>query len=319
MSEAFDSGVERTADIAVSAVTENPAEAAALTCGARLRAAREQRQLSHADVAQRLKYAARQVQALESGDYEALPGLTFQRGFVRGYARLVGLDANELVTLLEREVGRDNGPTTTQLQQIAYAPAILPAHAESTSAWPWMLGMLLAVVGIGGYTLYNREAPAPGVQSSASNAVSEIAPMGTPAVPTPTLSGANPDTQVERAIQLPKPIAEIVPPAAGTSGDTTAVIGPTAAGGSGAANKPVPGTSMIYLKFTGESWVEVREGNGNLAYAGTNGAGAEQWIDGQPPFDLVVGNARVVKLLYRGAEVKLEPYTKVTVARLQLK
>ena len=48
-------------------------------------------------------------------------------------------------------------------------------------------------------------------------------------------------------------------------------------------------------------------------------AGAEQWADGEPPFDLVIGNARDVKLFYRGAEVDLAPYIKVSVARLQLK
>ena len=79
------------------------------------------------------------------------------------------------------------------------------------------------------------------------------------------------------------------------------------------------GNGKIRLVFSGESWVEVRQGNGALVYSGTNIAGSEQWVDGEPPFDLVVGNSRVVKVTYRGADVNLEPFTKVTVARLQLK
>ena len=71
--------------------------------------------------------------------------------------------------------------------------------------------------------------------------------------------------------------------------------------------------------FGGESWTEIREAGGKVVFSRNNLGGTEQWADGQAPFDLVVGNARDVKLFYRGAEVDLSPYIKVSVARLQLK
>ncbi len=296
----------------------------ALTCGEQLKDAREQRGLSLTDVAQRLKYAARQVQALEEGRFEALPGLTFQRGFVRGYARLVGIDPNNLVLLLEREVGYGGGPTTTQLQQIAYAPATLPVRAEHTTAWPWILAMLLAVVGIGGYTLYTWEppigarqsalvvrgaAPAGQVEQRTQDAVAAAVQPAVPAIAsaaldsgaggvTASFGGAVSGNRSERPIPLPQPVADIVPP-----GDRA----PAVTGG------------KIRLRFSGESWVEVRQGNGTLVYSGLSSASTEQWVDGQAPFDLVIGNARAVKLQYRGADVNLEPYTKGPVAKVQLK
>ena len=73
------------------------------------------------------------------------------------------------------------------------------------------------------------------------------------------------------------------------------------------------------MRFSGESWVEVRQGNGTLVHSGLGAADTVQWVDGQPPFDLVIGNARVVKLQYRGSDVSLEPYTKGPVAKVQLK
>lgn len=296
----------------------------ALTCGEQLKAAREQRGLTLADVAQRLKYAARQVQALEEGRFDALPGLTLQRGFLRGYARLVGLDANNLVLLLECETGHDTGPTTTQLQQIAYAPATLPERSEHTTAWPWILAMLLAVVGIGGYTLYTWEPPigarapaaATGVATSAGQVGQHRQGAAAPATAQPATlanAGAASDTGVlnapagsgaaskasgELVIPLPRPVADIVPPGAGA----TATV-----------------SGKIRLRFSGESWVEVRQGDGTLVHSGLSASGAEQWVDGQAPFDLVIGNARVVKLQYRGADVNLEPYTKGPVAKVQLK
>ena len=82
---------------------------------------------------------------------------------------------------------------------------------------------------------------------------------------------------------------------------------------------PAPGQGKIRLVFSGESWTEIRETGGRVVFSRNNLAGSEQWADGQPPFELVVGNARDVRLFYRGAEVDMSPYIKVSVARLQLK
>lgn len=291
MSEVLEADAERAA----SAVP-----AATLSCGELLKAAREARGMSYSDVAQRLKYAPRQVQALEEGRFDALPGLTFQRGFIRGYAKLVGLDANELVSLLEVGAVRDGGPTTMQLQQIASLPATMPARTEGRSAWPWILGMILAVVGIGGYTLYEWEAPARLVKSTATVPAPPVA--GTPNPPV-----ASADT-ADRSVPMPQPSAD------------TGIPG---GGGLRSASPPVDGTARgsgkIHLAFTGASWVEVRQADGAVVFSGLNNAGMEQWIDGEAPFDLVIGDARSVKLVYRGNEINLEPYTKATVAKLQLK
>ena len=64
------------------------------SAGAELRAAREAAGLTIDAVAQQLKLAPRQVQALEDDDFAQLPGRTFVRGFLRNYARLLHLDAD---------------------------------------------------------------------------------------------------------------------------------------------------------------------------------------------------------------------------------
>jgi cytoskeleton protein RodZ len=314
-----------------------------LSAGARLKAAREGAGLSVGDVAQRLKYSARQVQALEDGATDALPSLTFQRGFVRGYAKLLGLDANELVASLESQSVADSGPNTLQLQQVAYTASAMPVAASNNAVWPWVFGMVLAVAGIGGYALYDWEAPkavkrdgattsgptepgssaSSGVQTGTPTYVGEQA--SSTAVQTPyagagaiapalgnsrvsaitAVSGVN----GERPIPLPQPTAEIVAPFAGT---TTVSSAPTTISASLTNGK-------LRLLFGAESWTEIRQANGDVVYSGVANRGAERWADGQPPFDLVIGNAKDVKLFYRGQEVDLAPYIKVAVARLQLK
>lgn len=282
--------IEAVEQVAAEMAPELPTEV--VSTGARLKAARERAGLSIADVAQRLKYSARQVQALEEGQGDVLPSLTFQRGFVRGYARLLGLDGNALVATLESQVTGDNGPNTFQLQQVAYTPSTMPATANNSAAWPWLLATLLAVVGIGGYTLYDWQGPSQTTQPSSvsANTVSANATESTVNFPT-----AIEPPMGERLIPLPLPMAEIVAP------------------------PPTQLSGKLRLVFEGESWTEVRQANGEVVYSGIGSQGMERWADGQPPFDLIIGNAKQVKLFYRGAEVDLTPYIKVSVARLQLK
>lgn len=266
---------------------EEPAPSPRTRVGAKLRAVREQQGLSIGDVAQRLKYAPRQVQALEEGRFEALPSLTFQRGFVRGYAKLLGIDGSALVVELEFDIGPDSGPSTEQLQQVAYTQPTLSSRPSGQSSWRWIFSMVIAIVAIGGYSLHEWEPPPPLRMSNVPAAPAAPDPASEPvrAADVPIL---------ERSVPMPTPLIEQRPESA-------------------------LGGGKLQFTFIGESWVEVRDAAGGVVLSGTFRSGAEQSADGQPPFDLTVGNARLVKLTYRGAEVDLVPYTKVSVARLQLK
>jgi cytoskeleton protein RodZ len=305
--------------------------------GAQLRAERERQGLAVSDVAQRLKYAPRQIEAIEADDYAALPGLTFVRGFVRGYAKLLGVDAAPLVAALERDAGQDGGPTTVQLQSVSPVRAQFPARGvRHASAWPWIIAIVLAVVGIGGYSVYQWEVPGslitpapPGAQApQAGPAVA--APAGTVAgsiqsdVSQTTDGGQSPALP---PLLPPAPAGERAPgegsgavafppqgdssPATPASGSISVVTTPSSTGAAVTQGR-------IRLVFRGESWTEIKEAGGRVVYSRKGMPGTEQWADGQPPFDLVVGNAPETRLFYRGNEVDLAPYIKGTVARLQL-
>src|SRR5690349_17173462 len=84
-------------------MTENAAGVAG-EVGAELARARQAAGLAVADVAQQLKFAPRQIEALEEGRYGDLPPGTFARGMVRAYARLVKLDPAPLVERIAAQV-----------------------------------------------------------------------------------------------------------------------------------------------------------------------------------------------------------------------
>ncbi|HNA05291.1 MAG TPA: helix-turn-helix transcriptional regulator, partial [Rhodocyclaceae bacterium] len=79
-------------------------ERADFSPGAALRSARVARGLSVEEVAHALKLAPRQIEAIEADAFDRLRGLTFARGFVRNYARHLGLDAEPLVAAIVSDV-----------------------------------------------------------------------------------------------------------------------------------------------------------------------------------------------------------------------
>jgi transcriptional regulator with XRE-family HTH domain len=68
-----------------------------------LRRTREARQMDLEDVEQALRIRRRYLQALEMGDYEALPGAIQARGFLRNYARFLGLPVDDALARYDAE------------------------------------------------------------------------------------------------------------------------------------------------------------------------------------------------------------------------
>ena len=84
---------------------------------------RERQGLSRLDVAQRLHMSAYQVEALESGDYQRLPKGTFLRGFVRNYAKLLGMPAESVLPLLSESMPGGKRPgIVVPTQNIRFDP-----------------------------------------------------------------------------------------------------------------------------------------------------------------------------------------------------
>ncbi|MEP6701489.1 MAG: helix-turn-helix domain-containing protein, partial [Betaproteobacteria bacterium] len=115
-----------------------------VSAGAQLRAYRENAQLTVDDVAHQLKLARRQVLAIENDEFDALPGPTFVRGFIRNYARLLRVDAAPLL-----EAGNLAPPASAPMERIAPTIGELPADSESQSSWTrWLIptGLVLVLI-----------------------------------------------------------------------------------------------------------------------------------------------------------------------------
>lgn len=79
-------------------------DAAPVTAGAKLRAARERKGLTLEQVASETRISRRHLEHLEAGDLSMMPGRTYVVGFARTYAKTVGLNQEEIVGLVREEL-----------------------------------------------------------------------------------------------------------------------------------------------------------------------------------------------------------------------
>ncbi|HEX2828729.1 MAG TPA: helix-turn-helix domain-containing protein, partial [Burkholderiales bacterium] len=111
--------------------------------GAMLAAAREELNLSVSDVARHLKLSPAQVEALEEGAYDRLPGRVFVRGFLRNYAKLLGIDPQPLLRTIEHEM-----PQPVPVEEAPPSTEVVIPRGES-ARWPVYVGFgALIIVGL---------------------------------------------------------------------------------------------------------------------------------------------------------------------------
>jgi cytoskeleton protein RodZ len=185
--------------------------------GALLRAAREVLGLSLDAVAQQLKLSVRQVRALEQGDYSALPGRTFVRGFVRNYARLLKLDPERVLDALPSGAAT---PTLETPALHATAPTMgeLPTAEATKARWTrWAIPVsLVAIVAVAAVYEWTRPAVASRPHTPAKEASVAVEAPKPPADKTETplpnpLHGGSPSPAQKEDAASSSP-AQVVPP-----------------------------------------------------------------------------------------------------------
>ena len=261
------------------------------TPGARLGRARVAQNLTTADVARRLKLSVWQIEALESGRHHQLPGPVFVRGFIRNYARMLKLDAHDLL-----HAAADNVPQAAP-QPDASLLRDTPYTSATFSSWQkYAIGAVVVVALLAVYEFYWNE-PEKEVRAP----VAEVAKA--PAPPSPQEVASPPSPQ----------------PAAKSSAASAVRESSTAASAVQTSGKPAaPGERELRFVFDEESWVEIRDRSDKTIFSQLNRAGSALRIAGMPPLTIVVGNSQGVKMTYAGKPVDLARHTKFDVARLTL-
>ena len=296
-----------------------------LGVGKALAEAREAQGLTLADVAQQLKFMPRQIESLEAERFELLPGPTIARGMVRTYARFLKIDPEPL---LQSMTGRVDAPDATP-QLAARFNQPVPFSDNGRRSTVLYLALSAAVLALAGGLLYQwrherqapalvASAPAPtpapkaGAKSKPPPAPEEKIAEPTPPAPEPVAPPPTPKpAPVAQPAPKPAPVKEPVPAREPAQPKVAAIDPP--------APKPAAGPNRLVLRFEQDAWAEVTDAAGRNLVSSLNLAGTERVVRGAPPFNLVIGNAQHVKVIYNNREIDLQPYVKVEVARFTIK
>ena len=280
--------------------------------GQELAAAREARGLELSDVAQQLKFAPRQLEALEQEQFEALPGATVTRGMVRNYARLLKLDPEPLV---QRIAGRFETPDANRLAARYHQPVPFSDGARrSTFVYLAMsLGVLLLVGGVA-YE-WHQERSAAAKSTTVAKARSVPAPREAKESPAPVAPVAAP---VQPAPAASPAIAAKVTTPEKTQDKPKTQDQPAMSAASTPVSQPGAGRHRLVVRTEGEAWIEIKDGSDRMLISSLNPPGSERVIRGKPPYSLVIGNASQVSITYDDRPVNLAPHTRQDVARFTL-
>lgn len=303
---------------------------------ARLRA---ERKLSVADVAQRLKYAVRQIEALEAEEFSRLPGTTFVRGMIRGYAKLLEIDPEPLLGSLDRRqipgaatvdlrAKRVPFPTGTKRRgtrvYAAFSVLVLALVAVFVYEWRWGGGLrgLPSLPEMVQAPAPAEPEPAAAEEAPAQPPVTRVAENPSAEKPAAEKLAAKPDipkaaTSLAKVHAAARPATTVAAaqPAAPVKDVKASATPPTAPVKDA---KAVTGQGRIFMAFADDAWVEIKDGEGKMLMAQLNPAGSSRVVLGHPPFSLVIGNAAAVRIVYNERAVDLVPYVKVEVARFNL-
>ncbi|HWZ44874.1 MAG TPA: RodZ domain-containing protein [Candidatus Saccharimonadales bacterium] len=170
--------------------------------GDRLRREREMRGITLEQISESTKIARRRLEALENEEFDLLPGGVFNRGFVRSYARYVGLDpeqavADYMTASHDQSATADQFPLEVQKNKPQKgAPVLNPQRS-----WlPIVLAVLALIAVIAGWRIWTHRNPArPVVPSAAAAAIQTATTQPTP--DGPGVSGSTPAPGLEPATQ----------------------------------------------------------------------------------------------------------------------
>jgi cytoskeleton protein RodZ len=239
--------------------------------GARLKRERERRGVTLDEIAMGTKIGTRFLHAIEEEHFELLPGGIFNKGFIRAYARHLGMDEEQAVTDYLAATG---ATAIKKLEGNDAATQPLPEKSSGSGAnLPWGLfavALLILALGFSIFGFYSREKLAKSQNSAPVKPASAAAEGQTAAVPTPI--AAQPESV---AVSSPGPSQRDV------------------------ANATSPSTFAVSIKTTDECWIAITA-DGKEVLQDTLLEGAQETITAEKDIVIRAGNVGALDFEFNG-------------------
>ncbi len=263
------------------------------TFGERLQREREMRGITLDDIAEATKIGTRMLRALEEEQFDRLPGGIFNKGFVRAYARYLGIDEEQAVADYQSAL-KQSEPITEPARPSPSEDRIevVDEEAESSRGWPVtaLLVLLLVALALGGGYWYNRRRVA-----QAESAITAPSPQAAVSSPAPSATEPAPPA----AAPANRPAKAATPPA-GTQNAPKLDKAPGLSAPAAAAPAPEkPSGFVLLVRAREDSWMSITADD-KVILDGTLSAAQERSVRAQREIVLKTGNAGGLDLSLNG-------------------
>ncbi|MCL4401823.1 MAG: DUF4115 domain-containing protein [Acidobacteria bacterium] len=263
--------------------------------GETLRRERLRQNLDLHQVARETKIGVRMLEAIEADDFEKLPGGVFAKSFVRQYARLLGLEEDELAAGVQRAIEPPSFETTGTAAPAPERDIPMPRVMEweagprysRHSALPALAMVVVVMLVCSAIYAWWQRSKQPATPA-------EVAATSAPAVPAPQ----PPPPQTEPAASVQQPQAQQAPPAEPAKPESQ----PPAQVEPAPAEAAVSGDVNVVLTAEEDTWVSARS-EGKLLYTGTLKPNESKNLTGNGEVRVVFGNAGGVTIKLNGKPV----------------
>ncbi|MCX8794394.1 cytoskeleton protein RodZ [Vibrio parahaemolyticus] len=301
-----------------------------IEAGTLLKNKRESLGMTQKQVADRLRLRVSVIEDIENNRFESQQVATFTRGYLRSYAKFVGLD--EKVVLVALEQTADVKPKEQEIEMQSFSRKTKhEKHNSRIMLLTWVIAIVIIGISAAWWWQNQQENSLAQVVAEANVETSqpsadEIADIDLMTeeeliASTPAELAASNNTASESSINAAQ-TDEVV--SAETEESTTeATPEPVsvieAAEEVQEASPVVPeGMTLLTMKFKADCWIQVKDTNGKTLVSGTQKPGQDVELTGKAPFKVILGAPEGVTMTFASEPVDLSGYTSGKVARFTL-
>ncbi|WP_051221994.1 RodZ domain-containing protein [Neptunomonas japonica] len=302
--------------------------------GESLLVARESQGYSQQAIADELHLPVRYIQWIEESAYEKLPSLVFARGYIRAYAKIVGVDGTALIEMFDQAEGgaakKDPIRSVSKVQQ----QVKLGDPVMRWSGWLFLL-MIVAAVGWWWKTQYSL-APVDGLapvvsvvtETTGDNtlklpklddvAVSEeLAAVGSTVVE---------PVAAEEPVNLSAADISKLQSELDSGGGVSPEVSVVTATAEVVEKLPLESTiapplvlDKLQITFTADCWLTVKDADGKTIFNNLRKKGQSLKLSGKEPLRVLIGRVSAIdQVIYNKAVIDLKPFSSKNVAKFTL-
>ncbi|HCT5130913.1 MULTISPECIES: RodZ domain-containing protein [Aeromonas] len=291
--------------------------------GQLLRNAREQLGWTREQVASRIHLRLTLIAAIESDTYDKHTSHTFIRGYLRTYAKLVGIPEETILAAYDK-LGL-TPPDNIDMQSFSRRSR-QQANDSRLKVVTWLVILVLIALSVAWWWQSTArrsagdEALAATEMGATSNTPSATVPPAVD-VADPVVAPATSAAAATSADPVASAAATTLPVDASSAVATTAVATSAATAtqpaADTAASEPAK-VPQLKMSFTADCWLDVKDAKGKTLFSGLKKANDELVLEGPEPLKFIIGAPMAVNIEYQGKSIDMSRYNNGRTARLSL-